>query len=169
MYREHLRELIQFVLMKYDLYSRDAEELLMLTAACESNLGHYFKQLNNGPALGIFQCEPNTLEWASVELEKRALGKIRNKKLYSVRDRLMEVQSMACYGRYAKHCELELLGSIESQILYARLIYLFKTPKAIPPHDDIELLARYWKRYWNSELGAGTIEGAIEKYNKYVK
>jgi hypothetical protein len=49
------------------------------------------------------------------------------------------------------------------------LIYLFKTPKAIPDYKDIELLARYWKRYWNSELGAGTIEGAIKKYNKYVK
>jgi len=68
MYREHLREMIQFVLKNYDLYSRDAEELLMLTAACESNLGHYFKQLGNGPALGIFQVEPATYDWMQTKV-----------------------------------------------------------------------------------------------------
>lgn len=160
MNKEHLREMIQFVLKNYNLYSRDAEELLMLTAACESNLGHYFKQLNGGPALGIFQCEPDTYGWMTMRLENKR--HISNGGLSLAWCSLLSSINTPLSARH-------FMCDLEAQILSARLIYWFKTPKAIPPYDDIELLARYWKRYWNSELGAGTIEGAIEKYNKYVK
>jgi len=60
MNKDHLRELISRVLEQLDLYSRDAVELLMLTAAAESNLGEYLRQVGRGPALGIFQMEPST-------------------------------------------------------------------------------------------------------------
>ena len=38
--------------------SPNAEELLMLTAATESQLGRYLRQVR-GPAIGVFQVEPN--------------------------------------------------------------------------------------------------------------
>ena len=41
--------------------SNSAVNLLLGTAAQESRLGKYLHQIN-GPALGIYQCEPNTLD-----------------------------------------------------------------------------------------------------------
>ena len=198
MYKEHLREMIQFVLMKYDLYSRNAEELLMLTAACESNLGHYFKQLGGGPALGIFQVEPATYDWMQTKTMIKFggcytdLNELCKKHGYekgyidyiSSNNHMSSILKSKEYANWTKWLKidqallsivktdeekLDFMLNIEAQIISARLIYWFKTPKAIPDYKDIELLARYWKRYWNSELGAGTIEGAIKKYNKYVK
>ena len=55
-----LRDLITRVLQEMGLYSPAATELLMLTAATESHLGTYLRQLGGGPALGVFQMEPAT-------------------------------------------------------------------------------------------------------------
>jgi hypothetical protein len=54
-------QLIKTVLINFDpfLASLNAIQLLMGTAAQESHLGTYLKQIN-GPALGVFQMEPNT-------------------------------------------------------------------------------------------------------------
>jgi len=41
-------------------YSEDAVELLIGTAAIESNMGFYLKQVGGGPACGVFQVEPAT-------------------------------------------------------------------------------------------------------------
>ena len=55
-----LRELIITpALSKLQLYSKDAEELLIFTCAVESDGGTYLKQIK-GPALGIYQMEPRT-------------------------------------------------------------------------------------------------------------
>jgi hypothetical protein len=51
--------LIRPVLDSLQMYSKDAEELLVFTCAAESNGGTYLHQVK-GPALGIYQCEPST-------------------------------------------------------------------------------------------------------------
>lgn len=56
--KRQLRNLIRRVLIGIGGYSEEAENLLMGTAAQESALGEYIRQLGNGPALGIFQMEP---------------------------------------------------------------------------------------------------------------
>jgi len=60
-----LRQLIKRTLTPLNLYSADAEELLMATCAQESLLGKYRHQVN-GPAIGIFQDEPGDFNdlWA---------------------------------------------------------------------------------------------------------
>lgn len=78
--KKQLRELVTHVLKKYDLYSADAVELLMLTAATESNLGCYIKQVGGGPALGIFQCEPNTYDWAQTKTMEKILEVEKNRR-----------------------------------------------------------------------------------------
>ena len=60
MNKEQLKNLIERVLKQLDLYSEDSVNLLLGTAAQESHLGEYIRQLGNGPALGIFQMEPAT-------------------------------------------------------------------------------------------------------------
>ncbi len=199
--KTQLRELIQVVLKEYDLYSRDAEELLMLTAATESNLGYYIKQKGGGPALGIFQCEPDTLEWADIKIKKRRkkclklaqeLYKEKNKdakstpvfyfgddselkKAYNISNAWNKVaRGSNLHLSFRTECEckrnsLMVMSDLSLQILMARMVYYFKTKKPIPNHKDIQGLAEYWKKYYNSVFGAGTVEGAIEKYKKYVK
>lgn len=51
--------IIEPVLSKLQLYSKDAEELLVFTCAAESLGGTLLHQIQ-GPAVGIFQMEPNT-------------------------------------------------------------------------------------------------------------
>jgi len=170
-----LRELIQLVLKEYDLYSRDAEEILMLTCAAESNMGKYIKQVGGGPALGIFQCEPATLEWANDKLEQK-----QDKAYYKYKDALLEEDKLF-YLKWNKiyiqtniladtdHQKLRFMCNILDQIIAARLVYYFKTPKALPSYKDVQGMAEYYKKYYNSILGAATVEGTIAKYNKYVK
>eukprot|EP01006_Ploeotia_vitrea_P010228 TRINITY_DN26537_c0_g1_i1.p3 TRINITY_DN26537_c0_g1~~TRINITY_DN26537_c0_g1_i1.p3 ORF type:complete len:102 (-),score=2.31 TRINITY_DN26537_c0_g1_i1:1187-1492(-) len=56
---EQLRTLVvQPVLAALDLSASDvAENLIMGTAAHESHLGDYIKQVGGGPDIGIFQCK----------------------------------------------------------------------------------------------------------------
>lgn len=199
--KAQLRELITHVLKKYDLHSDNAVELLMLTAAVESNLGHYIKQVGGGPALGIFQCEPATLDWTREKVEQKRIKCRQEYLLLCTKFGIVDIYPMLAivkhrHGREIidsrqyndqkkwkninedvdSFCDIEYKGwaeryimNLEAQILSARLVYYFKTSKAIPNYKDIKGLAEYWKKYYNSYLGAGTIEGAIEKYNKYVK
>ena len=56
----HLKEYIIIpVLSKLDMYSESAANLLLGTAAIESDMGQFLRQIN-GPALGIYQMEPST-------------------------------------------------------------------------------------------------------------
>jgi hypothetical protein len=142
--KEQFRELITDVLTEADLYSDSAVELLMLTCAVESNFGTYIKQIN-GPALGVFQMEPNTHKdiWTNYLKFKSGL---RNAFVGYSPDKLREDL------RYA--------------ILMTRVHYL-RAPKPLPEADDVEGLANYWKRYYNTRLGKGTPEKAIKKYEEY--
>lgn len=72
---KQLECLIQTVVAVMRLYSVEAIDLLMLTAAQESHLGKYIQQLGSGPARGIFQMEPKTLQ----DLRKDSVGSYRKK------------------------------------------------------------------------------------------
>lgn len=156
----HLRELIKITLDEFqrvvDQYKKgfnteSAIELLCLTAAVESNCGRYLKQLS-GPAKGIFQIEPNT--W--YDLYNRYV--LRNKELhYAVDD----------FDTYTTS-DITMLGNLPLQIIMARLIY-YQHPEPLPEANDIEGLAKYWKKYYNTYKGKGTIEKAIIKYLTYFK
>ena len=57
---KQLRELvIRPALMEIELWSEAAEELVLGTAIVESRLS-FIKQLGSGPALGLWQIEPDT-------------------------------------------------------------------------------------------------------------
>ena len=146
--KNQFRELIEDVLREADLYSESAVELLMLTCAVESNFGTYIEQIT-GPALGVFQMEPNTHNdiWDNYLKYKTELA-------YSV-DR----QSIDCLSA-------GLRTNLAYAIIMARVHYL-RVPVPLPEADDVEGLADYWKRYYNTRLGKGTREKAITKYKEY--
>lgn len=155
---KQLREFITTVLKEFaaqvnfpSLYSPDAVELLLLTAAQETHLGRYIHQIG-GPALGMFQIEWNTYQ----DLMKNWLR---------YRDGLDEI--VAKWQSPGVRDRLDLMGNLPYQIVIARLIYR-RVPKPLPDNRSHTAMAQYWKKYWNTELGKGTVDEAVANYQKYV-
>jgi len=142
-----LREIITEVLTDTSMHSDAAVELLMLTAATESHLGTYLKQVGNGPAQGIFQMEPDT--------EADIL-----QNYVAFRHRLkFEVDGFTTgHGK-------DLRDNLAYQIIMARIHYM-RVPESLPEATDVEGLARYWKKYYNTHLGKGVVEEAVANYQR---
>lgn len=150
--KNQLRNLIHVVLKEIGLYSEDAEELLMLTAATESNLGYYIVQKGGGPAQGIFQMEPSTEDdiWENYLEYKKDL-----------KDTMLSVFSCTIASSFT-----DLGVNLGYQIAMARIHYL-RVPEKLPSKKDTHAMALYWKKHYNTYLGKGTTEKAIGKYEKY--
>jgi hypothetical protein len=145
--------IIKPVLLKLNLYSESAVNLLMGTAAQESRMGTYLKQLGAGPALGIFQMEPATHTdlWNNFLKYKPALA-----------EKVLEFKATN------KEDEWEMVGNLYYAAAMARIHY-FRVKAALPGDaNDVKALARFWKKYYNTVLGAGTEEEFIANYKKYV-
>ncbi|MEE9302680.1 MAG: hypothetical protein V3U84_02735 [Thiotrichaceae bacterium] len=152
-FRKLVREVLQLFADQSgskSFYSENAVELLMLTAAQETLLGKYLWQVK-GPALGIFQMEPNTYTdiWMNF-----LTG--RTKILLALNDWIPSA------GSY----ELRMKSNLAYQIIMARIFYL-RVPALLPPANDIPAMAAYYKKYWNTHLGAATVSDAIHNYMKY--
>lgn len=138
------------------LYSEAAENLLLGTAAVESRMGYYLKQVGGGPALGVFQMEPATHDdlWSNYlaysKKKPRLLGIWIHEKKYT------SIPSAA-----------DMVYDLQYATIMARLQY-FRQPEALPDASDVEGLARYWKIFYNSSAGKGTVEGFMESYERYV-
>lgn len=118
--------------------SKDAQMLLLATAAIESKCGYYIKQVG-GPALGIWQMEPATESdiWKNCDNLKDKISKDKISKLEGVfvGDALMYEPIYAC--------------------AMARLKYSMD-PESLPHHGDWKQIYEYYKRIYNTELGAST-------------
>lgn len=133
------------------LNSKSAANLLLLTCAVESNLGHHLKQVN-GPALGIYQMEPKT---ASDIYEN----------FLDFRPELKE--SVDRFKADNITVDDNLTGNLFYATAMARVHY-YRVPEELPHHEDIAGLASYWKSYYNTPKGKGTVEQAILKYKTLV-
>lgn len=134
------------------LWSREAEELLLGTAAVESRLGHYIKQLDGGPAVGVFQMEPATHKdiWENyLKYRHDLVAKIRLFVPYRVDP-------------------LDMITDLRHAAVMARLHYL-RVPEKLPEMTDLHGQAWYWKNYYNTSRGAGTTNDYIAAYRKYVE
>lgn len=146
--REHV---VSPVLEALGMHSQAAEKLVLGTAAVESDL-RYIRQFAHGPARGLWQMEPTTHNdivdnWPSFK---------------KYRDIVMLVSGVSEIN--ARHLEYNLRYAAA----FARLHY-WRKPGALPPPDDIENLAGYWKRHYNTHLGAGEPGHFIEAYEHHLK
>lgn len=124
-----------------ELFSVAAVRLLLGTAAVESEFGTFLRQ-QGGPALGAFQIEPSTHVW------------LRDK--YSARYPLIA-------GTEPEQLEWDLrLGIIVARLRYRAV------PEPLPDADDVRDLGRYWKEYYNTIYGQGTIERFVRKYEEFI-
>ena len=146
------KQRIEEVTTDINLYSESATNLLLGTCAQESAFGKYNQQLGGGPALGPFQMEPFTMRdlWNNFLAYKDSLC-----------ERIYEE-----YGYTEANNDL-LQYDVDYGIIMCRVHYL-RVKERLPESDDIEALAKYWKKYYNTIKGKGKVKEFIKNYNRYV-
>ena len=142
---ESIKKIIKESLEYINLDSEDARDLIYKTGKAESGY-RTLQQYGGGPALGFFQMEPNT-----------AIDIWDNYVMYrpKYRDKLFSL------GFDDGTLEFCLLSNIGLQAAFCRLHYR-RVPSALPKKDHLEAQAKYWKKYYNSHLGKGTITHFME-------
>lgn len=145
------------VLRKLGLYSLAAERLVIGTIYQESH-GRYLKQLGNGPAVGVIQMEPATYSdiWNNYLAYKRTLA-----------NKVTEFASVQSLDDDMCPAVDELIGNVSFAVAMCRVHYL-RVKAPLPDADDIEALARYWKKYYNTELGKGTPAEFVRNFPKVL-
>ena len=133
------RLVIQPALSEIELWSPAAEELVLGTAIVESRLS-FIKQLGSGPALGLWQIEPDTHRDVYDNFLDYREG------LYD------QVIGLSAPGQTF---EENLTSNMQYGAAICRLCY-YRAPEALPDEGDLQGQAAYWKRYYNTPLGAGT-------------
>lgn len=134
------------------MYSENAEELMIFTCAVESLGGTYIRQ-SSGPALGIYQMEPQTYNdiWQNYI---KSNGKLMMIFLSNFHITFMPSEDMLIYDlRFA---------TAMTRIFYARV----KQP--LPPANDVDAIWSYYKLYYNTPLGAANKNEAIQKYQDFI-
>jgi hypothetical protein len=144
-------EIAAVALHKLGVYSESGLELLTLTCAAETMGGSYIKQIE-GPALGIFQCEPKTHEdlWAT----------------YLPRRTDLAYKLLANVYLSSKPPVEFLKYNLLYAAMVCRLCYL-RYPDPIPEANDIVGLANYWHRNYNKNPDVDPAE-AVVAYNKFM-
>lgn len=148
------------VLSELGLWCQNSEEILILTCAQESKGGTYIHQLGNGPALGAYGMEQRTHDdiWTNFILNHP----YPNRNGYNIEKILSE---MGYNNKY--HDASLMMTDIAYASIMCRIHYL-RVKEQIPDSLDIDGLAYYWKRYYNTETGKGTTEQAIKSYLQFV-
>jgi len=148
--RDQLGDLIRRVLAGLRLDSEAAVRLLLGTAAQESGLGKYLRQLGGGPALGIFQMEPATERdiWVNYLSYRSHIAQL----IYTVT------------GRKGPGPWLE--WDLAYQIAMCRILFL-RVPEPLPNVDDLEGMARYYKKFYNTMKGKGAESEFIKNCRLY--
>lgn len=144
--------IIKPTLSLLQMYSPEAEELLVFTCANESMGGHYLAQVK-GPALGIFQMEPATHSdiWVNYIRNRNSLATL-----------------MAMHLGCSKIPDpLRLTYDLQYATAMARIDYM-RMPGSLPAANDVEGMWNYYKTYYNSASGAAGHDEAIQKYRAFV-
>jgi hypothetical protein len=149
MNKNQLEKLIKETLQEVQLYTPEALQLLLGTAAQESHLGEYIEQIH-GPAKGVFQMEPATYTdiWRNYLHYKPVL-----------KDKVL---NFCVTGDNAD----EMRWNLKLAIVMARVHYL-RDREAIP--FNLVEQSKYYKRVYNTIYGKATPEEYVKNYLRFVK
>ena len=142
-----------------DLYSPAAENILIGSATHESAGLEYISQITNGsmndlgPGIGPYQIEHDT----HVDQFDNYLNFPGNKKLL---DRVLMLR-----GGWPDE-DHQLATNFTYATAIARVKY-YRDAEPLPDAGDLNGLAWYWKRVFNTMAGAGTVEKFIADYRHY--
>lgn len=133
-------------------WSQDAEELLVFTCAVESLGGTYIHQVN-GPALGIYQMEPDTHNdiWENYIKKNPSLNI------------MIQTNLVGCSQLDANR----LIYDLQYATIMARLHYM-RVKEPLPSSKNIEDIWAYYKKYYNTEHGKSLENIAISKYYTFT-
>jgi len=148
-----MRELVNEVLHKLEpeiKYSIQAENLILGTGAHESMGWTKRKQMGGGPALGLFQMEPNTF------------NDIVNNYLRYHPNIVEKIKQIAKTNVLSS---VDLINNDKLAICMCRVHYL-RVPEPIP--NDLSGWAKYWKKWYNTAKGRGTEQEFIKNYKRYI-
>lgn len=152
--KETIKTIIKYTLIKMDMNSEEACALIYETGMAES--GYRALEQKGGPALGFFQCEPNTADdilknyvifRASISQKLLELG-LPAKVLADIKSK-----------DYMDVLKYSILTNIALQVAFCRLKYR-RNPAPIPTTKKER--AKYWKKIYNTELGKGTVKHYID-------
>lgn len=144
-----VRELVvRPVLKEAELWSHASENLVMGTGFVESRFEH-IKQRGGGPALSFWQVEPDTYRWVTYRARN-------DEARYPA---VLRALGMEAFPANPEH----MIGNMELALLICRLKYWY-IPEALPEPFDIGALAKYWKKYYNTEEGRGSVQQFVHAY-----
>lgn len=137
---------IRPTLQAIGLWSMAAENLLLATCAHESRFGYFLKQ-RDGPALGIFQIEPATHQdiWRNYLAYRPALA--------------AKIKSLTNDNNRHPN-DNELITNLAYATAITRIIY-YRVSAPLPSAFAIEKQAIYWKKYYNTHQGKGSVADFI--------
>lgn len=146
-----LQEVIVPTLQHLNMDSPAARNLLLGTAAQESHMAKYIRQIK-GPALGIYQMEPATHDdiWDNYLAYRPTL--------------VEKLEQLLCPG-FSKVDQLK--WNLAYATAMARIHYR-RVPAPLPPADDYKLLGVYWKAFYNTPEGKGTVIEFAHNYERFV-
>lgn len=139
-----LNVIIKPTLTYIDLGGMDAETIVFNIAKQESSCGKYIRQLGYGDgslegAFGIYQCELKTyydIYDSYLSYHHDLIEKVDSLKIKSLTD------------------AENLMYNLPYATAICR-VHLYRFKEKLPKYDDIEGQAKFWKKYYNTELGKG--------------
>ena len=134
-------------------FSKAASQLILGTAIHESLLKHR-RQMGGGPARGLFQMEPATHNdiWDNyLKYRQKIADQVQALKSTPGADGVAELEYNDNYA--AAMCR----------------VHYYRAPGALPAFDDLDKMAAYWKQYYNTSAGKGTVEKYKKDWNAHTK
>jgi hypothetical protein len=139
------------VLGQLGLDSPAARNLVLGTAAQESG-GAFLAQYPTGPARGFWQIESATHQ----DLLDRFLP-----------SRPDLATTLAALRASEPAADQQLATNLAYAAAICRLLY-FRIPEDLPAATDLPALGAYWKRWYNTEAGAGTAAEWTASFNRLI-
>lgn len=151
-------KIIRPTLKHLGLWSQDAEFILLGTCAQESTCGKYIQQKNNGPAKGMYQMEDIAHQDIWDVVINIEVPHSKPKRVKELRGKVEELM-----GNFPSEKD-QLYTNLAYQTAMARLHY-WRFWQPLPNARDITGMGEYWKKYYNTRKGKGTVEEFIKNYN----
>jgi len=149
-----LTHVVRPVLSSIGLPGTASEMLVMGTAAQESQFSAIM-QTGGGPAVSMWQMEPNTVKdtWGRMPVKYRSI--VANDFMF---------RAFSLFE--------QLPGNLYLGAAMCRLIYYMKPFRLVeisnsPVHNWSGYIAEIWKQYYNTPKGAGTVDQFITNWNKF--
>ena len=147
------RSTIHTALQAIGLWSQSAEDLILGIGAQESHY-QYVQQIGGGPALGYWQMEPATHDDCYTNfLDYPHRATLRGAIVALLQGSPISASAMVANLPYA--------------VAMAR-VRLLRAPEALPLAGDIDGYAAYWKQWWNTPEGAGTVAEFLDNWQRFI-